>query len=350
MADSLFISEVLCFFVNKFGKLTKLQMKSMLVGFYSEDELVEAKDRLFADACNLGVADMPRNRTRSKSDNRAKLITDDLLELYSFLDEAGVLGKLPVYVARNLDRIPTVKMEDMDLFCVSKKMEEMERRLASVESLNVESLIAKLDDMSMRLNTQQVSAEIVAECMSSKLDAVSAQLEKDLSGHSKLDVVPNHETGHVETVDGDKAEGAAAANYADTPSWSGVAAEGIGDPQTKFTLVSRQRQQKPPQKLPVRVHGVKACSEATAIKSIPRRQILAAYVGRLHSDTTEEALTRFLQGEGMKGIVCKKLKAKDGRVFKTAAFYVTCSMDSADLFYDEKCWPSGVELRDWIYK
>jgi len=110
--------------------------------------------------------------------------------------------------------------------------------------------------------------------------------------------------------------------------------------------VSRQRQQKPPQKLPVRVHGVKA----TAIKSIPRRQILAAYVGRLHSDTTEEALTRFLQGEGMKGIVCKKLKAKDGRVFKTAAFYVTCSMDSADLFYDEKCWPSGVELRDWIYK
>jgi len=52
----------------------------------------------------------------------------------------------------------------------------------------------------------------------------------------------------------------------------------------------------------------------------------------------------------MKGIVCKKLKAKDGRVFKTAAFYVTCSMDSADLFYDEKCWPSGVELRDWIYK
>ena len=52
-------------------------------------------------------------------------------------------------------------------------------------------------------------------------------------------------------------------------------------------------------------------------------------------DTTDEALTKYLIDEGMAGMVCRKLKAKDGQVFKTAAFYVTCVLESAELFYDE---------------
>ena len=82
---------------------------------------------------------------------------------------------------------------------------------------------------------------------------------------------------------------------------------------------------------------------------MPRRQILAAYVGRLHLDTTEEELGTYLAAEGIKGVVCRKLVAKDGRKFSTAAFHVTCCAESRDKFYDDRCWPAGVELRDWIY-
>ena len=52
----------------------------------------------------------------------------------------------------------------------------------------------------------------------------------------------------------------------------------------------------------------------------------------------------------MKGIVCRKLKPKDGKTYRTAAFYVTCGKESGNLFYNENCWPVGVELRDWVYK
>lgn len=76
---------------------------------------------------------------------------------------------------------------------------------------------------------------------------------------------------------------------------------------------------------------------------------MAAYVGRLHIETTEGDLTQYLTEFGVKGVVCKKLQAKDGRTFNTAAFYVTCSADSKDLFYDESCWPVGSEMRDWVY-
>ena len=73
-------------------------------------------------------------------------------------------------------------------------------------------------------------------------------------------------------------------------------------------------------------------------------------MGRLHKDTTAEDLTTYLTAEGRRGIVCRKLTCKNGRVFDTAAFYVTCYRDSANLFYDEQRWPEGVELRDWVYK
>ena len=98
----------------------------------------------------------------------------------------------------------------------------------------------------------------------------------------------------------------------------------------------------------MRVRGVKA-NEGT-VTAIPRKPVLAAFVGRLHLDTTEEQLTEYLKKEGMKGVVCKRLKPKESQKFHTAAFYVSCCVESADLFYNEVCWPAGVELRDWMYK
>ena len=41
---------------------------------------------------------------------------------------------------------------------------------------------------------------------------------------------------------------------------------------------------------------------------------------------------------------------KDGKVFKSAAFRVSCSDASRDLFYDENVWPDGCLLRDWYFK
>ena len=44
---NVFVSEALCFIVNKSVSTTKLQLKSILVGFYTEEELIDAKDVLF---------------------------------------------------------------------------------------------------------------------------------------------------------------------------------------------------------------------------------------------------------------------------------------------------------------
>jgi len=53
------------------------------------------------------------------------------------------------------------------------------------------------------------------------------------------------------------------------------------------------------------------------VKSVPRKNILSAFVGRLHLDTSEEELTKFFTNEGIKGVVCRKLVAKNGKKSST---------------------------------
>jgi hypothetical protein len=72
-------------------------------------------------------------------------------------------------------------------------------------------------------------------------------------------------------------------------------------------------------------------------------------VGRLDVATTEVELHDYLDNVGIHNAVCKKLSAKDGRVFKTAAFRVICCTDYREAFYNEDNWPAGAELRDWVF-
>jgi len=350
MANVNIICEVLCFILNKFGKkLQKANLKSILLGFYTDEELYEAKEVLFADAATLQCDALPRNVKRAKGENRARLIAEDILDLLAFLDEKQVVGQLPVYVARDLERIPNVKPEDMDLFCVSTKMEAIEKRLAAVESVNMEVVVKKLDNICVQLDGQQ-----------SSLKAVADQLDRGTQVNNGPSAIvqaarAEEQDGHITAADPYEA---ADGSIAVEARWASVAVEGVetnAAPQTWQTVsrtkpTSRQRPS-------IRVQGAKELSESAAIRSIPRpiprapqKSVLAAFVGRLHNDTTEESLTRFLMDEGMKGIVCRKLKAKNGKTYKTAAFYVTCAAESIKLFYDENCWPAGVELRDWVYK
>jgi len=328
MADVV-ISETLCFIANKFSIVTRLQLKSILVGFYSEDELSNAKDALFANAVKLNVEGLPRHVKRAKGDNRVKLIADDLLEMFTCLDEKGCLARLPIYVARNLDRVPSVKLEDMELFCVSQKLESLVKRVSAVESVS-----SKLDHVMMQLDTQQNGITDMIE----KVSVASAVNQRVL----RQDPGPacTHEMENEAAQPSLPGESSTAAYEAS----SDVVSENPWQPV-------RRRRQPRSAMLPTRLRG---CKEATVpgsgVRAVPRESILAAFVSRLHRDTTEEELSTFLTAEGMHGIVCRKLEDKRGRVFRTAAFKVTCCRESESLFYDETHWPAGVELRDWVYK
>ena len=341
MADTIVISEVLCFMFNKFGKFTKMQMKSTLLGFYAETELDAAKDQLFGDSAKLNLDDRPRNVKRSnRGDDRVRLVVDDLLDLCAYLDEKGCFPSLPTYVARCLDRVPLIKIEDMELFCLAKKTDELEKRL----SADVERLASNLD---------RVRSHIDSQC-SDVISAVEGRITSVLqSTVQSFSATQQPVSAGVQPVTA-------------AQSWSEASDDLVTDamPQsgasTEWTVAVNKKKKKssaaappppppPAAAAPQRRHILRGKSNASSgVKGVPRQ--LYAFVSRLASDTTEEALTSWLADIGILDAVCKKIVPKDGRVFRSAAFRVSCESRYADLFYDEANWPEGAELRDWVFK
>src|SRR5437867_10686604 len=109
------INELLCYCKNKFDLATNKQLKLILVSFYTEDELSEAKLLLHESAAKV-ISDFPRLIKRNKSDNRCRLLVDDIVDYLTKIDENNCWEKFPVYVARNIARIPTVPVEDIEIF------------------------------------------------------------------------------------------------------------------------------------------------------------------------------------------------------------------------------------------
>jgi len=72
--------------------------------------------------------------------------------------------------------------------------------------------------------------------------------------------------------------------------------------------------------------------EQGSIKGIPRRIGLHAFVSRLAKETTEDDLSGWLNNVGIKSAKCRKIVPKDGRVFQSAAFQVSCDITHADIF------------------
>lgn len=294
----LYRSEVLFYIQNSVSSVPRDIILTTICGFYNEAEIIEAKDALFAVASTLEMDSMPRQKTR-RGDSRQKADVVDLLDLWEVLDTGKAI--LPVFVAANMKRIPPITVSESDV---------------GVLSVHVMEMKAQLKEMAV---AQSNLVEMVSKFKTS-------EVPKMINYHSEFPELTTSNRAATTSV-----------SSQDAP-----APVVMGD--TAYAAVANRPARPPPP--PVRVKGSR---NVKSLKALPRRRVLAAYVGRLAKDTTEEDLSKYLAEEGLKGVVCKKLKTKDGRQFKTAAFYVTCCAESRDKFYDENIWPNGVELRDWIY-
>ena len=88
-------------------------------------------------------------------------------------------------------------------------------------------------------------------------------------------------------------------------------------------------------------------SRLKKVQAMARR--LSAFVGRLHKDTAEDDLKVSMSAAGQHEPHAYKLKAKNGREFRTSALQVPCSIVSRDEIYNEATWPDGCEHGDWVF-
>jgi len=97
---SVVVNDLLCFTSNKFGKTALNILKSTLLYFYDVDNVAVGKLRLIDDIYTMNLTvKRPHTPLRRDGDGRLAREVDDILQLFTFLDEHKTLDNLPKYVA-----------------------------------------------------------------------------------------------------------------------------------------------------------------------------------------------------------------------------------------------------------
>ena len=164
----LIVSSPLCFIVNKIRKTATSQLKTVILDYYSDEVLIEAKRRLLSDSkdicASIDIDCLPVPERRDGV-NRAKNVVEDIFNLLSFLDMKMLINKLPVYVASDPDSLPSLRLYEGDFSVFMVLLGKLEAKMASYESI----LAAIGTDLhTLKVNSQveaQVSSRGMGQCL-----------------------------------------------------------------------------------------------------------------------------------------------------------------------------------------
>ena len=153
------VSEILCYITNNYAKATKNGVVTTVCGFYTEEEIVLAKDRLFEVVKQLRIdgvlssdAVKHHNVTRSQGDQKRRRETADLVAVFADLDALKV--GLPVFVAANLQQIPPFSADATDFCTLAFNVNQLQTQMAQLEQ--------RLNDQSAGVSAQsQVANDVV---------------------------------------------------------------------------------------------------------------------------------------------------------------------------------------------
>jgi hypothetical protein len=103
-------------------------LKKVVINFFTADEILTAKDVLWANVNGLGD-----KRMRRDSNIRMHQDADlsDILAAFKKIDEDKL--DTPLFVARRLDRLPRHGPEETNVFSLADRIATMERELAAVK-------------------------------------------------------------------------------------------------------------------------------------------------------------------------------------------------------------------------
>ena len=132
------ISAPLCYAAAKFGSAAPKDMRSVLVGFYSSDQLAEASRLLLTEIIRVEPAFSRKLANRRNSQNqpeaRLRLEADDLISLVSYADEASLFSSLPIFAAADPDLIPSKQLLEGGFMAIMRQFEIMTEQYSDIKS------------------------------------------------------------------------------------------------------------------------------------------------------------------------------------------------------------------------
>jgi hypothetical protein len=314
------------------------------------------------------------------------------MDIFTLLDESGCLSNLPQFVAFDLSKLPSFKVEDIDIFTMSTKLSTMEGRIVHLEASNtegsntnvlqvlrnIEASITLLKGASCVMDTVKIPSLVVNES-DDGLTATSNKSPRLLnrvaqpgetsnssrqSANSENNNLEGHDVPHLGNGEMTSKQGSS--------SWASVAGELSASETDNFITVkgkkfkensynrlrkgdeggatsenSSTRQRK------LAFVGTKTAEDNHQVKSavnVVKKSVL--HVDNLHNECSVEELKVFLHSSGINVLSCFNAKSwmRDSERDLVKSFRVCIERKDLLLCMSPSLWPCGVMVREWRFK
>jgi len=397
MADShMVLNHLLCFLLSKYHKCDAKILKSIILSFYSSEDIHSAT-QLFLDTLNtVKDADKLTKITRRRdSKERSVHEVDDLIGILSEMDEKQLLSSLPMFVSNSGEKMPSCQLTDGDMRVIMKRFEDIEREISRL-SQNVNNATSAIK--STRLNTSTAhTPSLVNENFGSwpsvqqaaSMTASTKPTKPTAIMQSKSNFVNEVEAGSWDAITADEQAEQEMSSCGDDQPWQTVPKSKkrrrIQQADTEAIIASHQsetvRRSQQQRRVQPAVQSTNTARPAAAASAVRKRapivvgrmhssgvsSIVAAkpflakstfYIENLSTDVTTVILTDYITDMGVEVLGCYDVKPRQSRwqrqhnmtTFDRKSFRVCVPREESEQFLNADRWPAHVAISRWIFK
>ena len=180
----MYICEPLCYLFCKYGNCANDNIKSIMTGFYSVEDISRAKELLFTSAENLNIDGLPRRKAEGVERTRQEV--DDILGLMEVLDEKEQLCLLPKFVALDPARLPPFKTDALEMCMLTLRVVALEEQLSCVIAKCMDTVAsAKTETLPRSLREDNAEGVVVMNKVTEKVQVTKqpswADVAKDFN-------------------------------------------------------------------------------------------------------------------------------------------------------------------------
>ena len=329
----------LCFAAKKRGSIPPKELRAIMLGFYSSEQLTEAARLLLAEILRL-KPDFNRklpNRRNSKDnpESKARLEVDDLLSLIASADEASLFSNMPTYATADPDLIPSRQLLEGGFMAIMRQFAVMSDQYADI-----------------KLSLEHMGA-------SSSYAAVFPPLEGDVQGCGGKDPV-RHRVRHG------------------APKGS----EGASDSESAMTLVRSRNTRKSSKRLresespPATSVPSAPLSYSAAVASAPaplqptRRPVLVGNsststlkaakhldlpkkvfrIGNIDDSYSEQDIMDHLKSINVNCFTCFERSSDRSRLKQNKSFRVCILAADKTKLQSPEYWSAGITIAEWEFR
>ncbi|XP_050667431.1 uncharacterized protein LOC126967087 [Leptidea sinapis] len=380
----LVVDELLAYIQNKVSIANEVSLVQICASAFSREQ-IEIANSLLLEAL---PADL-RTKTLRKGKGKENRLLHDIISVFKVTDP----DVLPVFVARDLEKLPPITFDHLDVSKLLKDLMLVQAEIKSIKSsyATVEQLenfkkeclsgklpspplsimkvnmkrggyfdsgpigLSQLDDTIVTTPLEQSNYETSPREYNSNYRSIdlskaegsnSVQFQSTVSKHSTDDCVTRAERGIMRV--GTESSGTSSESNgqlgatAQIRSYAGVAK--VHNPNEGWTVVQKKSQKSKNRLIGKMGNFVVESDEKfrAADRKIP------LFITNVHKDTVESDIIKYIENKTQESIVSlEKISIK--RQCEHDAYKIFVSQSKLPLYLDENLWPQGIIFRRFVH-